>query len=260
MSGVIPFQFEGARLRVVEIDGETWFVAKDVATILGYENTRKAVSDHCKCARPVRGVTVRSPRSNEPLPPDLDPQTTIIPERDLYRLIMRSRLPAAERFENWVVGEVLPAIRKTGRYQVPVEADANASEEDDPLGAQEELVRLWLVLIREARVVGGKRAAARLWAQSPLPPLLARAGEGASPGEGDIPEVSQVREFLLDRTEAEPSARILGAELFTAYQVWCREIEERPISQNRFGRVLTALGHPRQVCGITFYLGLKLAG
>ncbi|WP_281257971.1 Bro-N domain-containing protein [Caenispirillum bisanense] len=48
--------------------------------------------------------------------PTLDPQTNVIPERDLYRLIMRSKLPAAERFEDWVVGEVLPAIRKTGRY------------------------------------------------------------------------------------------------------------------------------------------------
>ena len=48
----------------------------------------------------------------------LDPQTSIIPERDLYRLIIKSKLPSAEKFENWVVSEVLPSIRKTGSYSV----------------------------------------------------------------------------------------------------------------------------------------------
>ncbi|GAA0602635.1 Bro-N domain-containing protein [Caenispirillum bisanense] len=104
---IVSFDFEGAGVRGLSIDGEPWFVAKDIADVLGYTNSRKAVADHCKGARPVGG--------NETLHP-LDPQTTIIPERDLYRLIMRSKLPAAERFEDWVVGEVLPAIRKTGRY------------------------------------------------------------------------------------------------------------------------------------------------
>lgn len=106
-TGIVSFDFEGAGVRGLSIDGEPWFVAKDIADVLGYTNSRKAVADHCKGARPVGG--------NETLLP-LDPQTTIIPERDLYRLIMRSKLPAAERFEDWVVGEVLPAIRKTGRY------------------------------------------------------------------------------------------------------------------------------------------------
>lgn len=104
---IVSFDFEGAGVRGLSIDGEPWFVAKDIADVLGYTNPQKAVRDHCKGARPV-GV-------NESF--TLDPQTTIVPERDLYRLIMRSKLPAAERFEDWVVGEVLPAIRKTGRYE-----------------------------------------------------------------------------------------------------------------------------------------------
>jgi len=113
MMDIVPFNFEGVAVRVVEIEGEPWFVAKDVATVLGYANSRKAVADHCKSARPIgEGVTDR-------YSPVFDPQTTIIPERDLYRLIMRSRLPAAERFEEWVVGEVLPSIRKTGGFGEP---------------------------------------------------------------------------------------------------------------------------------------------
>lgn len=89
-------------------DGEVWFVAKDVCEVLGYSNSRKAIADHCK-------------GGNESLLPSAGgPQNmTIIPERDVYRLIMRSRLPHAEKFEDWVVGEVLPSIRKTGEYVAP---------------------------------------------------------------------------------------------------------------------------------------------
>ena len=116
MSNLIPFDFHGIQIRAFEKSGESWFVAKDIAMALGYANPRKAVIDHCKAAEPVG--------SNDSLP--LDPQTVIIPERDLYRLIMKSQLPAAEEFEEWVVGEVLPSIRKTGSYgasQAPASAE-----------------------------------------------------------------------------------------------------------------------------------------
>jgi anti-repressor protein len=100
-------------VRVVAIEGEPWFVARDVAATLGYSNTSKAISDHCK------GITKRY------LPtPGGEQEMTLIPERDVYRLVMRSKLPAAERFEEWVVGEVLPAIRKTGAYSAAPAAPA----------------------------------------------------------------------------------------------------------------------------------------
>lgn len=100
------FEYEGKRVRTVVVDGEPWFVARDVAEALGYTNPQKAVRDHCKRARPI-GV-------NDSF--TLDRQTLIIPEPDIYRLVMRSRLPEAERFEEWVVSDVLPSIRKHGLY------------------------------------------------------------------------------------------------------------------------------------------------
>lgn len=105
---VAPFSFHGAHVRVLVLDGEPWFVGKDVAAALGYARTADAVRAHCKAARPA-GVC------ESPTP--LDPQTVLIPERDVYRLVMRSKLPAAEQFEEWVVGEVLPSIRKHGGYE-----------------------------------------------------------------------------------------------------------------------------------------------
>ncbi|WP_211233836.1 phage antirepressor KilAC domain-containing protein [Maridesulfovibrio bastinii] len=86
-------------------DGELYFAGKDVATSLGYKNTADAIGKHCKAS------TTIAKRDGGFL--------TIIPERDVYRLIMRSKLPAAEKFEEWVVGEVLPSIRKHNAYMTP---------------------------------------------------------------------------------------------------------------------------------------------
>ena len=106
---VIPFQYEGADVRVIDQNGEPWFVARDVALLLGYSDPHVAIRSHCK------GVVKTTTPS-----PGGDQTIKIIPERDVYRLIMRSKMPSAERFEEWVVGEVLPQIRKTGGYSVSI--------------------------------------------------------------------------------------------------------------------------------------------
>jgi len=103
------FNDNDVRILVDVTNNTTWFVARDVAEILGYGDTSQAIRKHCKAPEILKGVEstglTRSPRG-----------MTIIPERDVYRLIMRSRLPEAEQFEEWVVGEVLPSIRKHGMY------------------------------------------------------------------------------------------------------------------------------------------------
>ena len=102
-SSVIPFDFDGAAIRVITDKlGDPWFVARDVADALGYSKPENAVARHCKDA-------TTTPKQGGGF-------MTIIPERDLYRLVMKSKLPAAERFEEWVVGQVLPSIRKTGTF------------------------------------------------------------------------------------------------------------------------------------------------
>lgn len=96
---------EFGQIRTAEINGKPYFVASDVATALGYTNPRKAVIDHCK------GVTKRdTPTSGG------TQELSYINEGDVYRLIMRSKLPAAEKFESWVMDEVIPSIRKNGGY------------------------------------------------------------------------------------------------------------------------------------------------
>ncbi|SOQ10361.1 phage antirepressor KilAC domain-containing protein [Pseudomonas syringae group genomosp. 3] len=119
------FNFDGFDVRVVMVDGDPWFSARDVAERLGYANPQKAVRDHCKSARQV-GV-------NESF--TLGPQANIIPERDVYRLVMRSKMPEAERFEDWVVSEVLPSIRKTASYTVEPRVIATLPDFSNPAAA-----------------------------------------------------------------------------------------------------------------------------
>lgn len=96
---------EFGEVRMAEINGKPYFVATDVATALGYTNPRKAISDHCK------GVTKRDTPTSSGVQ-----QMSYINEGDLYRLIMKSKLPSAEKFEKWVMEEVLPSIRENGGY------------------------------------------------------------------------------------------------------------------------------------------------
>lgn len=100
---------EFGEIRTIEIDGKPYFVGTDVAKALGYSNPRKAIIDHCK------GVTKRDTPTSSGIQ-----SMSYINEGDLYRLIMKSKLPSAEKFESWVMDEVLPTIRKTGSYQKPM--------------------------------------------------------------------------------------------------------------------------------------------
>lgn len=98
-------------IRAIEIDNEPWFVGKDVATALGYSNTRKAIGDHVH--EDDKGVTKWDTLGGKQ---DL----TIINESGLYALIFGSKLESAKRFKHWVTSEVLPAIRKNGNYKMPM--------------------------------------------------------------------------------------------------------------------------------------------
>lgn len=96
---------EFGEIRTIEIDGKPYFVGTDVTKALGYSNPRKAILDHCK------GVTKRDTPTSSGIQ-----SMSYINEGDLYRLIMKSKLPSAEKFEMWVMDEVLPAIRNHGLY------------------------------------------------------------------------------------------------------------------------------------------------
>jgi prophage antirepressor-like protein len=108
ISNVIPFRFEAKEVRTLLIEDQPWFCAADVCAVLGYVNSRKAIADNCREA----GVTASDISSG-----GQKRRVTFISEGNLYRLIIKSRKEEAKRFEAWVCDEVLPAIRKHGRYE-----------------------------------------------------------------------------------------------------------------------------------------------
>lgn len=108
MSNITPFEFEQLPVRVITIDGEPWFVGKEIAEVLGYKDATNAMKQHCK------GVVKHHPLQTKGGMQEL----RIINEPDMLRLIVGSQLPAAARFEAWVFEDVLPTIRKTGSYTV----------------------------------------------------------------------------------------------------------------------------------------------
>lgn len=126
--GTFVFPVTRQKVRTVWHEGNVWFVAKDVAECLGFTHPQSAIIDHCNHAKVLKGgetpLLTSSPRG-----------INIIPESDVYRLVMRSKLPAAEQFQTWVCEEVLPSIRKTGGYGrvVPASPTATKPQTEDQL-------------------------------------------------------------------------------------------------------------------------------
>lgn len=145
-ASLIPFTFDGAPVRALLVDGEPHFVGRDVAERLGYSNATDAMNTHCK------GVAKRYPLQTAGGMQNV----RILAEPDVLRLIVGSKLPAAERFERWVFEEVLPTIRKTGAYTAP---GANPYSPDK------------IAAVREARLTFGRAAAQKVWHAAGLPPV-----------------------------------------------------------------------------------------
>ena len=109
MNEVQLFNFENHEVRSLLINSEPWFVGKDVAEVLGYERADNAIRNHIdKEDKLMHQISASGQNRN----------MTIINESGLYCLVLSSKLPNAKKFKRWVTSEVLPALRKTGQYQV----------------------------------------------------------------------------------------------------------------------------------------------
>ena len=102
---------EFGKIRTTEVNGKPYFVGSDIAGSLGYKEPHKAISRHCK-----GGIKRTIPTNGG------NQEVIVIPEGDVYRLIIKSKLPSAERFESWVMDIVLPQIRQTGGY-IPIKEE-----------------------------------------------------------------------------------------------------------------------------------------
>lgn len=124
-------------IRGMEIDGEPWFIGKDVAKTLGYEDTDQALRKHIdEEDRLTRQIDGSGQKRN----------MTIINESGLYSLIFSSKLPAAKDFKRWVTSEVLPTIRKTGSYTMHTEPARTPDSQARLLEAQAKQAEIMLAI------------------------------------------------------------------------------------------------------------------
>ena len=129
---------EFGHIRGLKIEGEPWFVGKDIAAALGYSDTAQAIRKHIDDED--KGVV-------ESTTPGGKQNITIINESGLYSLMLKSKLPGAKKFKRWVTSEVLPSIRKTGAYSMQG-AGRDAPAEDAMFE------RLWEELERKQKING----------------------------------------------------------------------------------------------------------
>lgn len=129
---------EFGKIRTMEVNGEPYFVGKEVATILGYTNPRKAIADHVD--EEDKGVTKCDTLGGTQ-------DMTIINESGLYSLVLSSKLPGAKRFKRWVTSEVLPSIRRNGGY-----IDGQETMSAEELMAKALVVAQQTLAAREVRI------------------------------------------------------------------------------------------------------------
>lgn len=159
MNALLAFQFEETPIRVVMIDGEPWWVANDLALALGYprqqELTRILDDDE-------KGLHIVQTLGG-------DQEMSVISEAGMYHAAFKSRKDVAVRFRKWVTGEVLPEIRRTGRYEMPGFEPAPVQALDlDPTR-----LSVGVSVVRTAMRLYGPAAARNLWVQVGLPPVIA---------------------------------------------------------------------------------------
>lgn len=184
---IIPFDFEEQAVRVVMRNDEPWFVAADVCRVLEHTNATVAISrleeDERDVIEPMTLNTTegQSGRGGARA-------LNIISESGLYALVFTSRKPEAKRFRKWITAEVLPAIRRTGRFEMAAPTGSAIADAFTP--------RDWLAMVREARILGGLTAGRRMWEQSPLPPLVAGSPSRATV---DPAEAQAALDHLIDQ-------------------------------------------------------------
>ena len=164
MNDLITYQFEEETVRVIMIGDAPWWVANDLCAVLAIGNPTMAMRRLDDDEKGVSSIETLGGRQS----------LNVVSESGMYSLVMGSRKEQAKRFKRWVTGEVLPSIRKTGKYvlhEPPAEPPQLANLDAQRLNAA-------VATVREARRLFGRDAAIHMWMQLGLPAPIALAAPG----------------------------------------------------------------------------------
>lgn len=239
MSAVTNLSFGSLLVRVVDRDGEPWFVATDVCFAMELTNPSSAIK-----------ILDDDERAKVDLGSGSD--VNIISESGLYTLMFRSQKAIDQesniyRFRKWVTSEVLPAIRRQGRYDAIEQAPERRIDPD------ERDMAMKLALVREARQTFGRRAAQEIWSEIGLPMV-----PQSEPVGGPVrPIHPQIAEWVREQTQG-GGGFIRSSELYDDFLRWCGRKEIEPVGQTAFGRDLTRMGYVSKKSGPIWRWGLRL--
>lgn len=229
---LLSYQFDEAPVRIVMIAGDPWFVANDVARALGYTRQQEMVRN---LEEDEKGVHIVHSLGGQQ-------EMNIISESGLYAAILKSRKEEARRFRKWVTGDVLPSLRKTGRYQMhDLEPPPAQALDMDPA----RLVA-GVSVVREARRLFGPAAARGLWVQVGLPACVADS-EAVFAGD---PLAEPLKAYLADKQETtiHQAAEGMGMDdidwstrqrIGRLLAMWGWTQRTRKIARNRAARVFS---------------------
>lgn len=248
------FEFEGQPLRVhLDDTGEPWFVAKDVALALGYQWNGSARIAHVpeEWKRVTSIVTLRGDAQNMQL----------LSEPGLYFFVARSDKPRALPFQKWLAGEVLPSLRRLGRYEMP---SRNGSQ---PVGLSPAALRLRPAL-RE-RILGSAMQCARLMGATSMAEvegIFCRCCElvASTPEQPLLPadrEAGLIRDFMQECCQSSKGAKTTAAAVYDRFRVWWNSRSKEPLpSQKRLGALLQERFVRHRRGGRIWYLDLSVEG
>lgn len=250
MNALTNFVFDGSSgqahpVRAVLVQGEPWFVATDVAAVLGYRNAPDMVRMLDSDEADTHILRIRSENGVEQ-----DREVAIINESGLYACILKSRRPEARAFKKWVTGQVLPSIRKTGVYMEPGAAAALAEARPQFLSHGADIMvaadRTFRSLVRSGRAAGLRTGAAIVRANAIT---QARTGvdllqtldlQVSDDGQGldtDPTAAGEIHEFwcaVAGGYRGLPGlVPMLSAHAHALYGLWAREQGRRPLSMAR---------------------------
>ncbi len=232
MTALVSYQFDEAPVRVVMIAGDPWFVANDLCAVLGVKNPRQALA---RLDDDEKGVTLNDTLGGRQ-------EMNVISESGMYALVLGSRKEEAKRFRKWVTSEVLPSLRRTGRYQLHDHEPAPQVAYDlDPTR-----LSAGVSVVREARRLFGPNAARSLWMQVGLPPCVA---DSEAIFDGD-PIAAPLKAWLIDKQqctigEAGEGIGLSDIDWSTRYRIgkllrmWGWTAANRKVARGRTARVFT---------------------
>jgi prophage antirepressor-like protein len=192
---VVPFDFEGQAVRVIDRDGEPWFVLTDVCRVLSIVNVSHAASR-------LDDDEKHTLANNEGIADARVQALAIVNESGLYSLILTSRKPAARRFKKWITAEVLPTLRRTGHYAMAggdeVQVVPVFAVPDRELTPRE--VNAWTNYLHTVKVIFGPRVAQGAYQNTPLPALPVPVSGAVVPDLGGVTCLAHLIEARVSHT------------------------------------------------------------